>query len=66
MNHFSHFGAEQPVHVDTETHSRLGDLWFRARLLTPDWLKESTTIAVGVFGGLAIFRMFQKRLPGPQ
>lgn len=55
------FGADPPPTIDTS--ARLTGFWLTARLLTPQWVKESATIAMGVFGGMALFRMFGKRVP---
>jgi len=54
------FGAEM---APLPPEARFLNLWQTARLLTPQWLKESTTIAIGVFGAMTLFRIFQRKLP---
>lgn len=56
------FGADPPLAPLPSTP--LSTIWLTAKLWTPQWLKESTTIAVGVFGGMALFRVFRRKLPG--
>ena len=56
------FGAEV-VPAPVEGSGKLTQLWDATRLFAPQWLKESVTIAVGVFGGMALFRVFQRKLP---
>ncbi len=58
------FGADPPLTVPPS--SPISNLWLSARLYTPQWLKEATTIAVGVFGGMALFKVFQRRIPAPK
>ncbi len=56
------FGAEV-VPVPVEGSGKISQLWDTARLCMPCWLKESVTISLGVFGGMALFRVFQRKLP---
>ena len=62
--HRSTFGAD-PV-VPPESGMQLSGMWMTVQLMTPQWLKETVTISLGVFGGMALFRVFSRRLPKPQ
>jgi hypothetical protein len=42
--------------------NKFSQLWLQAKLLTPDWVKDSATVAVGVLGGLALFQMLKTRV----
>lgn len=63
---YAAFGAEgdpaaaEPVAVSP---APIANTITRVQLWTPDWLKQSVTIAIGVFGGLSLFRMFSHRVP---
>lgn len=57
----SHFGAEPPTAMDAG--AQLANTWTMAKLLVPQSVKEIAVIAFGVFGGLALFRMFGKKVP---
>jgi hypothetical protein len=60
----STFGADPPISSDP--HLALTNVWQSVQLFTPQWMKETVTIAAGVFGGLALFRIFQNKLPKAQ
>ena len=60
----STFGADPPL--ATDSGSQLATSWEMVKLLVPQWAKESVTIAVGVFGGLALFKMFGKKVSAGQ
>ena len=59
------FGAEgdpAPENVSLSP-APMANAWTLAKLWTPDWIKQGATIAIGVFGGLSLFRMFSHRVP---
>lgn len=57
------FGAEGDAPMADLTPAPLSNGWTRIQLWTPDCVKQALTIAVGVFGGLSLFRMFSHRVP---
>lgn len=54
----SNFGADSPIPVGDPEMNTAVNLWVRAKLLTPQWVKEAATVAVGVATGIGILRLF--------
>lgn len=57
---YSTFGADPPLAAPPS--NQLANSWEMAKLLVPDSVKEVAKIALGVFGGLALFKMFGRKV----